>query len=667
MTAWWGREATPGDPPELAADGTPILLAGSRDAIAAAVRARISAYTPAWSRGGNDAGDTLVRLFAEQVEAIATRLARWPEKALVELLVTADLAQRAATPATALVAFTISPAAGSSVLVPAGLQLGARPPGSGDLVIYETDSDLVAAPVRIAGLFVEQEGALSAIAADPLPSSVLPFGAVPDRGRALWIGLDGDATLGPELALGFGVATPPDAPPPVDAGGVIAGPEPARPLLRWQLLDGATLRPLEVIRDDTAALARTGAAVVALPRTWAAGAPPASDAATLRWLRVELASGAYERAPELVALVLNAVSATAATTIRDEVLESIDASGRVYQLVQSPVVSGSLVIEVDEGQELSSALAGGTSGTVWREVDNLGQFGPEDRVFVLDAALGIVYTGDGVHGAAVPPGVANVLARAYRAGGGSSGAVAADAITTLIGSAPFATAVTNPMPASGGADVEPRAAAIARGPEEIRARGRAVTLADYELMALATPFADVRRAHAVAGNPAYPAAFTTGVVGVLVVPAERGDGPPLADAELLTKVAQYLAAAVAPAGVEVVAAGPAFHRVAIDARVILERGIDVGASVEAALAAMDAYLDPLLGGDDGGGWPFGGALGYIAIVRRLLAVPGVLAVPELEIVVDGETFSDCADVALPAGALVWPASHQIIPIDGGTL
>lgn len=674
MTAWWGREATAGDPPQVSSDGTPILFVGDRAAITAAVRARIAAFTPTWSRRGPDAGDALVKLFGEQVEAIATRLSRWPEKALVELLITAGISQHPPTPATALVAFTIAPTAGQSVLVPAGLHIGASSVTGGEQVTFETDGDLVATPSRIAGVWSEQTGELTAIPSDPAPTDFLPFGTNADNGSALWIGLDGEQPIGPELSLGFAVEPPPGAPMPVGTGGVIVLPVPPSPLLQWQILDGVNLRPVQVVSDDTGALTRSGAVVLALPRSWAAGYPPGADTATppLRWLRLGIASGRYERAPQLATLVLNAIQATAAVTVRDELLEPVDAHGRVYQVQRVPIVPQSLVLAVDEGAELTSALGNASatesilaSATIWREVEELGQYGPEDRVFVLDPALGLVYTGDGVHGAAVPPGVANVIARVYRTGGGAHGAVAKDAITQLIGSAPFVTAVTNPQRASGGDDIEPRAAAILRGPEEIRARGRAVTFADYELTALATPFANVRRAHALAGHPAYPGTFTTGVVGILVVPSERDDGPPLPAGEQLAKVARHLTSAVAPAGVEVVAAVPEYHSVAVSARVLLAKGVDVGPTIERALAALNTYFDPLAGGDDGRGWPFGGALVHVAIARRLLAVDGVIAIPELDLIVDGEFVDDCSNVAIPAHSLVWPGAHQIVPIDRG--
>ena len=120
---------------------------------------------------------------------------------------------------------------------------------------------------------------------------------------------------------------------------------------------------------------------------------------------------------------------------------------------------------------------------------------------------------------------------------------------------------------------------------------------------------------------------------------------------------------MAPAGVEVVAAAPEYHHVRVEARVILDPAADVGPTVEQILAALDRYLHPLTGGDDGQGWPFGGPVRHSEVLRRIVAVDGVRAVPRLDLIVDGELNAECADLAIPPHSLVWPGSHQVIPID----
>jgi predicted phage baseplate assembly protein len=373
------------------------------------------------------------------------------------------------------------------------------------------------------------------------------------------------------------------------------------------------------------------------------------------------------------------VPAIAARTIFNETLEPLPQSrNRQMSLSRKPILPDSLIIEVDEGGfDISSApevniptAADGPASNGgrkqaktkrWLPVDDLGSHGPDDEVYVLDPLEAVVTFGDGVHGAAVPQGFRNVRARTYRVGGGRAGAVQADAVSTMLSSAPFITKVTNPWPATGGVNRETSEQAIRRGPQEIRARSRAVTIADYALLARQAQGALVARAHAVAGlHPAFPGRAIPGVVGVFVVPPDRSGGPPTPDEDSLRALATHLSKNAAPAGVEVVAAAARFHRVKIEAAIRIRSGADGGKTVRDTLRALDEYLHPLTGGDDGSGWPFGGPLHYQALVRRLTGVEGVSAVTTLNIIADGTRFLACHDFIPEAHALLWSEVHQVI-------
>ncbi len=373
------------------------------------------------------------------------------------------------------------------------------------------------------------------------------------------------------------------------------------------------------------------------------------------------------------------VRALAARTIFNEALEPIPNShNRQMSLSQRPVLPDSLIIEVEEGGfaldepevdtptssvDLEESDGDQTKLKVkrWQQVTDLTLKGPEDEVYTLDPLSGIVTFGDGVHGAEVPQGFRNVRAVTYRVGGGKAGAVDAEAISTLLSSVAFITKVTNPWPATGGSDREKRPQTFKRGPEEIRARGRAVTTADYALLARQARGALVERAHAVAGlHPAYPGRPIPGVVGVFIVPPDRNEGPPTPDEDTLRNVATYLSESAAPAGVEVVVSATKFHRVKIEAAITVRVGADAGTAVRNSLKALNDYLHPFTGGAGGSGWPFGGTLHYQALVRRLTNVTDVTAVPTLNIIADGSRFLACQDFIPEANALLWPEVHQIV-------
>src|SRR5205823_5166068 len=153
--------------------------------------------------------------------------------------------------------------------------------------------------------------------------------------------------------------------------------------------------------------------------------------------------------------------------------------------------------------------------------------------------------------------------------------------------------VTNPWPASGGTDAETQLQAKKRGPREIRSRGRAVAVADYEILALRTPGAQISRAHAVSGfHPSFPGTPIPGVVCVFVVPPEKGATPPVPDDGTLASVSRYLSSQLAPAGVEIVAAVPVYHRVRVETSVVINPTVNRGDAVRNVARLISYFLDP---------------------------------------------------------------------------
>ncbi|MFD7816099.1 putative baseplate assembly protein [Streptomyces sp. NPDC059785] len=675
---WWEKDArtegeiVPGPGPSGV---QPELVEAAREAVRSDVRGRIPGYTPDWTDPDRqDAGVALVRLFGTQAEPVLARVNRLPEKLLAEHLATAGVRRRPAGAAAALLEFTVNPPDGASVLVPAGFQSAAST--AAGQVVYETEQDLYATPATLGALAVEEAGTLEDLPLGPAgPGRPFPpFGQDPQPGNGLWIGLAGTAAPYPSLSLGFVVVA--TAPAPVDSGGPTPLPLSPAPLLRWDVLDGTRLVPAEVVRDSTGGLTADGTVELRVPRAWEPGSPPGSRArarARLRWLRLRIAHGAFDGpAPVLSGLRLNMVAATAARTVRNEPLQPVQTPGadssRTMLLSQTPILAGSVVIEVDD--DTAGDVFGTTAGTSsrWQEVESLAAYGADDRVFTVDHESGAVTFGDGVHGTAVPPGFRNVRAVRYRVGGGSAGAVRAGAVNGVVTALPFVTGVNNPFPATGGSDAEPDADAMRRGVGQLRARGRAVAPADYGLLATQAPGASVARAQGVAGlHPDFAGVPIPGVVGVLVVPPGDDSGePPVPTAATLRAVTEYLSREVAPAGVTVVAAPAPYRRVAVEAWVTLDPDLDRATVLTGAGDAVRTYLDPLTGGENGAGWPFGGALRHTALVRRLLAADGVLAVSRLSLLVDGVRQPACADHAIPPHTLLWPERPLLIPVGDRT-
>jgi predicted phage baseplate assembly protein len=690
MTApWWGKEASP-DLRQQAAGVTaapsswPQLVVADRAEVYTEWINRAPSYAPEWtSRRSTDAGIAVANLFAEEMEPVLQRVNQLAENAFIQFLITAGVQPLPPSPAEALLQFTVSSAATQSIYVGQGFQVGASAADGSGLVIFETNDDLYALPGTIQEMYSFDKGYYSSI--DPT-NPFQPFGSTPQAGYAFLIGISAppNLSIGPRISLGIQVQGPAGEPAPVSTGGTVPLPQPLAPLLQWDVLDGATYRTAEIVSDGTNGLAQSGVVTLGLPASWSPGIPAgATDTTPLLWLRLQIMYGTYDEPPTLLSVTLNVVEATAVQTFYDEVLTPASGTnargGAVMALSQTPVLPGSLILEVIDTANISfSAPTQSTtavissigealsSGQIWTEVDDLAEFDSADQVYVLDSATGQVTFGDGIHGMAVPPGFRNVVALSYQVGGGSAGSVGAGAIDNPINSVPYISGVQNPLPATGGMDAETQPQTLQRGAQELRARGRAVAVADYEILALRATGALVARAGAVAGfHPSFPGAFIPGVVCVFVIPPELDTGPPIPDAGSLLAVSTYLSSNLAPAGVEVVAAAPVYHTVSVEASVAIDSSVSRNEAVQSVVALCNSYLDPITGGDDGSGWPFGKTLSNVAFVRQLLAVDGITAVPSLLFIVDGIRGQKCGDVSIPANSLVWPQDHNVLALGPG--
>ena len=93
--------------------------------------------------------------------------------------------------------------------------------------------------------------------------------------------------------------------------------------------------------------------------------------------------------------------------------------------------------------------------------------------------------GDSITGQIPSPGA--TITADYMVGGGSVGNVAANTITQVENGPENIVSVTNPSPASGGADVESVDHIRIHAPLSITAINRAVTLDDYAALSLNVP------------------------------------------------------------------------------------------------------------------------------------------------------------------------------------
>ena len=186
---------------------------------------------------------------------------------------------------------------------------------------------------------------------------------------------------------------------------------------------------------------------------------------------------------------------------------------------------------------------------------------------------------------------------------------------------------------------------------------RAVTLADYERLTLQVPGTTIARARAWAElDPTYPCLRAPGTVTVMVVP-RYPRARPLPSNGLLRRVRSYLERR-RTIGTRLVVAGPTYVEVRV--RVALRAGrradpIRVRADVEAAIRA---FLDPLSGGPEGRGWPFGRDVFRTEVLQVVDGVRNVDHVLELEMFARDEDGA-CGNVCIGPTELVASGTHEV--------
>ncbi|MGC4052341.1 MAG: putative baseplate assembly protein [Paludibaculum sp.] len=181
----------------------------------------------------------------------------------------------------------------------------------------------------------------------------------------------------------------------------------------------------------------------------------------------------------------NVVPATHGETQEEKVLGNGDASVE-WQVFNLPVAPTSYVDDPAADSGASSTLHVYVNNQEWHEVDSFYARGPGDAIFqtsVDDAGKEQVRFGDGRTGRRLPTGSQNVRAT-MRKGLGASGNAAAGTITAILQSRPGMKAVTNPAPATGGADPESGDSIRQAAPGTVVTFDRAVSLKDYDALTL---------------------------------------------------------------------------------------------------------------------------------------------------------------------------------------
>ncbi len=600
---------------------------------------RIAASCPAWTdHNVSDPGITLVELLAWMTEMILYRLNQVPEKHYIKFMELLGLRLREPEPARTEVTFYLSAPQTQNVAIPQGTEVATVRTETRSSVIFSTDEELEIRPPVLAALLTRQmpgqSGGKETHRAHNLQHlgvtgfELEAFSTQPSVDDALYFGFENDLSYH-VLGLEFTCPT---------ATGL--GIDPANPPWQWEGYHGGEgdqrWLPAVVESDGTSGLNQSGVIFLRLPRLGLRDL----HGRRAYWLRCRVVEPAvagtnYERSPRLRNVVARSwgasVWATHASVVRGELLGRSDgAPGQAFRVEHAPMLrrTRSETVEVQ--------VPGEETWEPWIEVPDLADSGPLDKHYTCDSATGDVQFGPALRQpdgsarsyGAIPPRGARIRFSSYRYGGGVVGNVQAGTLVVLKTAIPYVDRVTNHADAIGGIDAETIEMAQLRAPQVLRSRGRAVTAADYEALAR---LADSRIERARCVQPTTGGerdAALAGRVYLLLVPKVNSPERRIVadqlriDEDLRQSVQRYLDE-YRLLTVRVDIREPQYSWIAVEVAAVAAADADperVRADIERQLYR---FLNPIVGGPTGNGWPFGRDLYPSDVYACLQGVRGI--------------------------------------------
>ncbi|MFJ1821267.1 MULTISPECIES: putative baseplate assembly protein [unclassified Streptomyces] len=615
--------------------------------------------SPEWTdHNVSDPGVTLIETFAYMVDQLLYRLNRVPDKNYAAFLDLLGVTLFPPTVARAEVDFWLSAPQPETVRLPAGTEVATSRGEAEEAVVFSTSDDLSIVPSSLVRLVTAPVSGDQTDRTAPLGAGkdIPCFQPRPEPGDAMLFGLP---TAVPRCIVAVRLDSR------VEGVGV----DPRQPPLVWEAWDGARWVTCQTGTDSTGGLNRPGEVIVFVPPGHTTSVTAGTRAG---WLRCRVTAPEpgqpfYSESPTIREAEVFTVGGTMDVEHAETVLDvplgtSEGVAGQRFSVSRAPLLL--------DGEPPVVQVSSAEGWETWTPVEHFGASAPHDRHVRIDAVSGEfafppeVREPDGTMRAygAVPGKGAQLRVPRYRTGGGAAGNVARGAICVLRSSVPYVAGVENREAARGGVDGETVENAKVRAPNILRVQERAVTAGDYEAIAreAAPSLRRVRCLPAVAGEG--------GAVRVLVVPDAVADEGGQLRFEQLIPSDSVLSTVTARlderrlVGTRLVVEPPAYQGVTVVAR-LMTAGGDVDRVRAEAVAALFRHIDPLRGGTDGTGWPFGRPVQYGEIFAVLQGVPGVSLVEEVRMFpadpITGRRGAAVQRIDVAPGALVFSHQHQV--------
>jgi len=609
---------------------------------------RIPHYIKEWTdHNVSDPGVTLIELFAWMTDILLYRLNQVPDLHKVEFMQMLGITLREPIPANVPVTFWLSQpqevptgAPSQGVVIPAGTEVASTQTEREASIVFTTDADLRVLSPQLSTVLARtlgRSGDRAAFREQNLRRLEAGFGGfevfstLPQVNDALYFGFDNDLS---HHILGFDLDFDP-------AGG--AGVDPTLPPYVWEASTGdATTRwqTCEVELDTTRSMNTAGRVQLHLPSMGKVD----FEQGDRYWVRVRIKEitsrerqegmRPFEKTPMLrkakVATWGGTVPTTHAQVVASEALGQSDGTpGQRFRLQKAPILKRhaeeTLVVQVE-----------GRLPQHWQEVPDFADSDADAPHYTLDSISGELRLGPAVRQpdgtiklyGAVPPRHANLVFRSYRFGGGQDGNVGPGVLNTLKTAIPYVARVSNREAAWGGLDAESLESAMVRLPAMLRSRDRAVTESDFEFLATQALPAAIGRVKCLQPRPSEAGRVAPGQVYVLVIPRVARPAGYLEpeQLELDPGEVQALTAYLDERRLLTTRLDirpPAYYWVACRVQLRAAPGAAQAEVEGEVLRRLYRFLNPLTGGPNGKGWPFGRDLFVSDVYQCLQGLPNV--------------------------------------------
>lgn len=609
---------------------------------------RIPHYCKEWTdHNVSDPGVTLIELFAWMTDIILYRMNQVPDLHYIKFMEMLGVTLKGPEPARVPITFWLSAPQSTTVTIPSGTEVSSTQTETDRPIIFSSDEDLkVQQPIlkKVLSRVKSSSSNKKSLKEQNLRRLEAGFEGfeiftqVPQIDDALYFGFENDLSF---HILGFDMDFD-------SAGG--AGVDPTMPPYKWEASTGkkgANWQRCDVEMDTTKGMNSAGRIQIHLPKL---GKYKVGNQ-DYYWVRVRIGEissseredGArpYQLSPKLRKATLTSwggtVPGTHAQKISREFLGQSDGSpDQHFQLKFFPILKrkpGETLTVQAEGQEPEQ----------WSEVPDFTASWASDKNYTLDEVNGDLRLGPAVRQqdgtiklyGDIPERGSNIIFEGYRRGGGQEGNVQKGILNTLKTAIPYIARVSNQSEARGGLDAETLESAMMRVPALLRSRDRAVTEADFEFLAREALPASIGRVKCLQPTPTEAGRVVPGQVYLLVIPRiHNAEGyltpdqlkPNKEDIELLSNYMNERRLLTTKVDIR----PPAYQWISVKVQLRATPGADQ-AKVEAeVLSKLYQYLNPLTGGPDESGWPFGRDLFASDVYQCLHGIPNVQFIRAME-------------------------------------